>query len=233
MIAVPPSGRVYRATRSVRLGDVRPSGRLRLDALARYLQDVANDDARDAGLENAMAWVVRRVEMDLGERLPSFRDDVELRTFCGGTGSRWAERRTDVCVGDEVRARIAALWVHVDPHSGRPAKLPAQFLEIYGEAAAGRQVSSRLRHDPPGGDVASERWPLRATDLDLLGHVNNAIALAALEDSLVRDEGLPRRVEVEYRDAIEAGDGVDLVRAPGRMWLAVGGRVRVSAVASR
>ena len=72
---------------------------------------------------------------------------------------------------------------------------------------------------------------MRATDLDLLGHVNNAIALAAVEDSLVRDEGFPRRLEVEYRDAIEPDDDVQLVRAPGRMWLVAGGRVRVSASA--
>ena len=245
MVPEPTSGRIYRATRSVRLGDVRPSGRLRLDALSRYLQDVANDDARDADLPNAMGWVVRRVAMELGPRLPSFREDVELATFCGGTGSRWAERRTDISVDGDVLVRVAALWVHVDPVSGRPAKLPPEFLELYGEAAGGRVVTSRLQHEPPAAAEASDaaeavsgvrpcrRWPLRVTDFDLLGHVNNAIALAALEDSLVRDEGVPARVEVEYRDAIEPDDQVDLVREPGRMWLVVDGRVRVSAVAAR
>src|SRR3954468_4318440 len=184
VVPVPVSGRVYRAGRQVRLGDVRPCGRLRLDALARYLQDVANDDAIDAGLPNAMGWVVRRVEFELAPRLPSFRDEVELVTFCGGTGSRWAERRTDVCVDGETLARAAALWVHVDPVRGRPMPLPPAFLELYGEAAAGRSVAARLRHDPPPDGAPASHWPLRATDLDLLGHVNNAIALAAVEDSL-------------------------------------------------
>src|SRR4051812_21441671 len=230
MVPVPASGRRYRAARGVRLGDVRPSGRLRLDALARYLQDVANDDAIDAGLPNAMGWVVRRVVFELAPRLPSFRDEVELVTFCGGTGSRWAERRTDVCVGGEPLVRAAALWVHVDPVRGRPMPLPPEFLELYGETAAGRTVGARLRHDPPPSTGTSERhWPLRATDLDLLGHVNNAIALAAVEDSLIRDEGLPRRLEIEYRDAIEPDDDVQVVRAPGRVWLVAEGRVRASA----
>ncbi|MFM2113860.1 MAG: hypothetical protein RL643_818, partial [Actinomycetota bacterium] len=31
----------------MRLGDVTPKGRLRLDATARYLQDIATDDALD------------------------------------------------------------------------------------------------------------------------------------------------------------------------------------------
>ena len=51
-------------------------------------------------------------------------------------------------------------------------------------------------------------WPLRTTDLDLLGHVNNAIALAAVEDSLIRDEGLPRQL----------GDVVVCPQVVGRDW---------------
>ena len=39
----------------MRLADVTPGGRLRLDALARYLQDVAGDDVDDAGITGAVA----------------------------------------------------------------------------------------------------------------------------------------------------------------------------------
>ncbi len=47
-LAVPPQGRIFTAARSVRLGDVTPRGRLRLDATVRYLQDVSHDDTEDA-----------------------------------------------------------------------------------------------------------------------------------------------------------------------------------------
>ena len=122
----------------MRLADASRAGRLRLDALARYLQDVANDDATDAGLEGALAWVVRKLTISVIDP-PAVGDDVTLLTFCGGTGSRWAERRTDVCVDGEALARAAALWVHVDPVRGRPMPLPPEFLELYGETAAGLQ----------------------------------------------------------------------------------------------
>ena len=46
---------MYQASRRVRLGDASPRGRLRLDACARYLQDIANDDSRDAGSPNPTA----------------------------------------------------------------------------------------------------------------------------------------------------------------------------------
>ncbi len=48
MIPRPTIGRTFTGTARVRLGDVTPKGRMRLDAVARYLQDVANDDAVDA-----------------------------------------------------------------------------------------------------------------------------------------------------------------------------------------
>ena len=47
-LAPPPDrGRVFRSGRRVRLSDADPTGRLRLDACARYLQDVGNDDTAD------------------------------------------------------------------------------------------------------------------------------------------------------------------------------------------
>src|SRR3954451_11967811 len=42
LIPVPVEGRRFVARRAVRLGDASPGGRLRLDAIARYLQDVAD-----------------------------------------------------------------------------------------------------------------------------------------------------------------------------------------------
>jgi len=45
-----PQGRVFSLTRRPLLGDCAPSGRVRLDAIARWLQDVAYTDVEDAGL---------------------------------------------------------------------------------------------------------------------------------------------------------------------------------------
>jgi len=64
-------------------------------------------------------------------------------------------------------------------------------------------------------------WPLRAADVDVARHVNNAVSLAALED-VARAEGIasvraPWNVEVEYRLPIDPGEHPRLVwaRDPG------------------
>jgi len=232
-VACPPEGRRVTRSRRVRLGDVTPTGRLRLDALARYLQDIAADDVDDAGITGA--WVLRRVALQVG-RLPHFRDDVELVTFCSGTGGRWAERRTTMSFENEVSVESVALWVYVD-EQGRPAPLEGWFFDLYGTAANDRRVGQRLRLTAPPGDAARRPWVVRQTDLDVLGHVNNAIAWAAVEDELAHGASLPggriAAAELEYRAAIDAGDACEIVRQPiddgFACWVTVDGDVRVSA----
>ena len=60
------------------------AGRLRSDALARYLQDVANDDTRDAGHDPFEPWLVRRTSLVFGQPFV-LGELVALTTFSGGT----------------------------------------------------------------------------------------------------------------------------------------------------
>jgi acyl-ACP thioesterase len=99
-----------------------------------------------------------------------------------------------------------SLWVRIDAESGRPRPLTDVFMATYGVAAAGRRVSAKLQHvTTPPDDAATRAWPLRFSDFDLLGHVNNAASWSMVEQVLVEVDSLrpPYRAELEYRDAIE------------------------------
>jgi acyl-ACP thioesterase len=239
----PPGGaRVYRAARHVHLGDVNGSGALRLEALARFLQDVATDDALEAGLRAQLGgtWVLRRLAVEIAEPA-QFNDDVEFATFCSGWGPAWAERRTDMArTGGEVLARTVAIWVIIDQAGGRPINLGDEFFEIYGSGARDRRVSARLRHPPPPPDAAVRPWPLRESDFDFLDHVNNARYLEAVEDELAArlPEHAVARAEMEFRGAVSRGDALELAtvvagtrdgQAELTAWLLVDGDVKMSA----
>ena len=211
LVPLPDEGRVHLVADRARIGDCGPDGLLRLDGLARLLQDVADADTVDAG--GGSSWVVRRTLVEV-RRAPALREALEVRTFCGGLGRRWAERRTSVRGERGAEVEAASLWVHVDPATGRPAPLPAAFVALHAPAAGGREVRARLRH---GGEVAAEAvrrpWPVRAVDLDVVGHVNNAVGWAVVEEALAavgRAAAGHRRVraEVEHRRSVEAGDDV-------------------------
>jgi acyl-ACP thioesterase len=210
MVAVPASGRTFVQQRMVRLGDASPGGRLRFDALARMLQDIANDDANEV-LANGQSWVVRRVALEV-YNAASFGETLTLTTFCGGIGSRWAQRRTSV-VGDRgAHIEVAALWVHLDMDTLRPKVLAPDFAAAYGEAANGRTVKARLLHDDPPTATGSP-YGARFVDFDVMGHMNNAAYWNAVEEELSvrRENRHPMRAEMEYRQGIEPHNHASLV----------------------
>ena len=209
----PVAGRTYVTQRRVRLGDVTPKGRLRLDATARYLQDIATDDAIDGNYDDPHGWVVRRTEMWV-QQFPKYLDHLQLETWCGGVGSHWAERRTRVSLIDgnnTVAIEAAALWVRVDLQTLKPLALSDDFRTRIGEAAAGRKVSARLhvgRDLPPVIDSTPQvRQPLRFTDFDAIGHLNNAVYWEPLEEYLGGHRGrrAPMHAVVEHHRSVEPG----------------------------
>lgn len=228
----PATGRVFETRVPVRFGDCDPAGRLRLDALARILQDAGNDDFGDAGLDPTSPWVSRRSVVQ-ASTWPGLGEQLDLATWCGGIGARWAERRTSLSSTSGARVEVATLWVHLDA-AGRPARLPEWFVRTYAGAAGGRAVSSRLSVGPPPAGAAGRPWPVRATDLDPLGHVNNAVLWAPVEEELARRGLPPRTVELEFVGPVLAGEDVRLVADPEagddfNVWLVVGGEARVAA----
>ena len=213
----PIIGRVFSTQRRVRLGDVTPKGRLRLDATARYLQDIANDDAVDGQYSDVHGWVVRRTEMWVYQ-FPTYMTDINLRTWCGGYGSHWAERRTTITGADSARIESAALWVHVDMQTMKPLTLPPDFVPLVEQSSGGRKVSAKLMIGKGLGPIeigksAVSDWPVRFADMDAVGHLNNASYWIALEEYLSTrgSRRAPLHATVEHHLAIDPGNKVRIV----------------------
>jgi acyl-ACP thioesterase len=230
LVPNPGVGRRYTQTLLPGLADVAPGGRVRLDALARWLQDVANADVLDAGVADRALWVVRRARIRVA-RFPRFGERAALATWCSGLGRMWAQRRTTVTTAEGAVVEAVALWVHLDPDSARPAPLAADELELYLPSTEGREVKARLRHPAPPADGArSWAWPFRTTDLDLAEHINNSAYWAVLEDELLREVQEPGTidVELEFRTPAQPGTFTVLAAAQRRWLVAGGGEVHAS-----
>lgn len=217
LVPEPGVGRAFEQRLTPGIADAGASGRVRLDAIARWLQDVAYADLLDAGADEGGIWVIRRARMRV-ESFPRFGEPVTLRTFCSGIGRFSAERRTSVR-GDSAAVEAVAVWIWIDAESARPKRFPPEFLELYAESAAGRDAPVRLRHpDPPQGCERSS-WSFRATDEDVAGHVNNSHYWAPLEQELAADEPASIDVEIEYREPALPGPA-KLLRAGDGLWIA-------------
>ena len=236
LVPRPGDGRVFFGRRRVRLSDADPSGRLRLDAIARYLQDVASDDVIETGWGSPdHFWLVRRAVIQQLRPI-SIEEMVELTTWSSGTASSSASRRTSA--GGERGGLIEAecIWVHLS-REGRPQRFGGNFDAVYGHSTNGRRISPRLELPDPPASAERTPWPLRRPDMDVLGHLNNAAYWEAVEETAARkghDLAAPLEAVLEYRRPIDLEDEVELLystQADGfRLAFAASGSI--SAVAS-
>ena len=205
-IPIPAEGRTYSTRRRIRLSDIDAKGRLRLDAVARFLQDIAIDDVQETGwgLPEHL-WFVRSIRVDVVE--PFAGDtEVELTTWCSGVAAIAAGRRWSVKGDAGGSIEVDSVWIHLDAEQ-RPARI--EDFGVYADAAAGRHVSTKLAlPDPPANDAPRTPWPLRVTDVDLHGHVNNAVHWQAVEDTLPVTGRL--RAELDYRQPLDLEDELEL-----------------------
>jgi acyl-ACP thioesterase len=219
LVPQPEQGRIFEREVMPGLADATATARVRLDALARWLQDIAFADVADAGLADRGAWVVRRSRLRVGA-FPRFGEPVSVRTFCSAAGRVAAERRTTVAgAGADVEA--VAIWIHVDPETLRPLRLGEDFDAVYGESAGRRKADFRLRHPEPPADAARTAWRFRASDLDLAGHVNNAAYWSPVEEAIWQagDDPVAADMEIEYREPAQPGEA-QIIRAGTAMWVA-------------
>jgi acyl-ACP thioesterase len=231
----PSAARTFTARRRVRLSDMDSAGRVRLDAVARLLQDSAIDDVQETGWGTPEhLWFVRRIQVDVVS--PLLRDRaVEIVTWCSGVAAIAAARRWSVTGDLGGRVEVDSVWIHLDSDQ-RPARIGD--FGPYAAAAGGRSASTKLELPDPPGDALRAPWPLRSTDLDAHGHVNNAVHWQAVEDRLSRtafDRALPHRVVLDYREPIDLADDVELTEfgdGGERLFLALVVGNSVKAVAS-
>ena len=220
-----------------------PPGRLRLEALARFLQDVATDDADDAELSEARGvWVLRSSDLEIvtharvprGRRardvLQRHRAALGRAAHAPAVGDRGARRRRRGALGvHRPRARASAR------RSTTTSTIATASRPAVAACAAGCCTTRRPT------TRAWRPWPLRTSDFDVLDHVNNARSLEAVEDELVRRaarDGSPvaraDRVPGHARtgrrgDARQRGAGRRRRRRARASGSSVDGEVRVSA----
>ena len=131
----PPPG-VYRQQRRVSWSDLDPAGHVNNARYLNYLEDCAIADARSRGWpiprmldEGGFAIVSRRYRIEYHE--PAYLDDeLEVATWISDVRRASAVRHYTVRRAEDATllARARALWAWVDPASGRPLRIPGNFI---------------------------------------------------------------------------------------------------------
>ena len=205
MVTLPAEGRVFTHRDRVMLGRRLPqragaARRARPLAAGRRLRRRARlRHRRQEG-----AWIVRRLALRVRALPAAARPDRGGDTFCSGTAALWAERSQPRPQRRRAgRATPSRSGCTSSPTARARGRCPPASTPSTGRRRCGRRVRARLHHPAaPPADAPAPPWRFRGADLDLAGHVNNAVYWAALEEELVADEpagGLA--AEIEHRAA--------------------------------
>lgn len=227
-LADPPEGAdLFTQTYRVRTGDVDQRTRVRLDATARYLQDIANDNIEATAFHDTDPfWIVRRTVVDVIEPI-TWPADVTLQRWCAALSTRWTNMRVRITAEHETNRfnprmrppgliETEAFWINVT-EQGLPARLTDDAFAMLAATTDEHRLRWRSMHPTPlpDDDGTDRRHVLRSTDFDPFHHLNNAAYWEAVEDELVDHRDIvdaPHRAIVEYLRPITPGASVTLRR---------------------
>ncbi|MBY0440692.1 MAG: acyl-[acyl-carrier-protein] thioesterase [Mycobacteriaceae bacterium] len=201
----------------LRVGDIDRQGRLRLDAAARHIQDIGQDQLREMGFEETHPlWIVRRTMIDLIRPI-EFQDMLRLRRWCSGTSNRWCEMRVRID-GKRGHGLIEseAFWININRETQMPSRISDDFLEGLHRTTAVDRLRWKSYLRPGNRDDAIEirEFPIRVTDIDLFDHMNNSVYWSVIEDYLAAHPELfstPLRITIEHEAPVALGDKLEII----------------------
>lgn len=177
----------YSATYRVRVSDVDLRGRIKLSSLLSLLQEAATDHAEQLGVgrkhlfERGLGWALSKMVLNV-RRLPRWGERLTIKTW-PGSRTVVAANREFVLSTDDGRtiATARTLWVLFDLGARRIAKL--DLLGSWPSIDERADDSQFERpHFPQTGELLTAVFGVRKDDIDLNGHVNNAVYITwALE----------------------------------------------------
>jgi acyl-ACP thioesterase len=217
MMPVPdPHPDVFDRQWPLRVADIDATGRLRLDAACRHIQDIGQDQLRELGFEETHPlWIVRRTMVDLIRPI-EFQDMLRLRRWCSGTSNRWCEMRVRVDGRRGGLIESEAFWININRETQGPARIADDFIAGLQKTTDVNRLRWKAYLKPESRDTADNirEFPIRFTDIDLFDHVNNSVYWSVVEDYLSATPELlrgPTRVTIEHEAPVAAGDKLEIV----------------------
>ena len=200
----------------VRVADIDATGRLRLDAATRHIQDIGQDHLRELGFqETHPLWIVRRTMIDLIRPI-EFQDMMRLRRWCSGTSNRWCEMRVRIDGRKGGLIESEAFWININRDTQMPSRIADDFLDGLRRTTDVDRLRWKAYLRPGIRETADEirQYPLRSTDIDLFDHMNNSVYWSVVEDYLSATPELmrgPIRITIEHEAPVGLSDKLEII----------------------
>lgn len=211
--AAPDTGYVYRTSWRVATGDLDTNLHLRLDGVARYIQEVGAENLVDAGeAEEHPHWLVQRTVIDVVEPM-EFPNDVSFSRWCSALSSRWCTMRVDLVGSDGGRIETEGFWIAINAKTLTPQRVSDTLVERFASTTDVHRLKWRPWLENPGELDEMMPFALRRTDIDVFEHVTNTAYWHAIHEVMALCPDVctpPYRAVIEYRRPIKYGEDITI-----------------------
>jgi acyl-ACP thioesterase len=198
--------------------DCDAADRLRLSAVLRYVERAAVGHLDSLGLthqklfDEGIIFVLAAVALKIW-RIPKAGESVRIKT-CPAVrkGAQMIRETLIVSPEGERCIECQAAWVIVDPRS-RKLLRPCAFQYTLPRLSRWEPFEDPSRMRLPLAQTPAGQWPVRYSQLDLNGHLNNTVYADILMDTLPIEVALgniPCELRVRYKKELRHGDVLDL-----------------------
>jgi acyl-ACP thioesterase len=237
---LPGSGYVYQTSWPVATGDVDEHLQLRLDGVARHIQEVGAENLVDAGEAEAHPhWIVNRTVIDVIEPI-AWPNDIAFSRWCSALSTRWCTMRVDLVGSEGGRIETEGFWIAINKETLTPARVSDTLVARFATTTDEHRLKWRKWLPDVGTFDSAVPFALRRTDIDVFQHVTNTAYWHAVHEVMAREPDVctpPYRAVVEYRKPILFSDAVTIrhrrVGDEVQVALVVGEEVRAAALLRR
>lgn len=213
LAALPESGYVYRTAWRVATGDIGSDLNLRLDGVARYIQEVGAENLVDAGeAEDHPHWLVQRTVIDVIEPI-EFPNEVSFSRWCSALSTRWCTMRVDLVGSDGGRIETEGFWIAINAKTLTPQRATDSLIARFSTTTDEYRLKWRPWLQNPTVTDEAVPFALRRTDIDLFAHVTNTAYWHAIHEVMALVPEVctpPYRAVIEYRKPIKYGEDVTI-----------------------
>ena len=214
----------YAETFAVRAYEVDPAGRVTVQNLCNYMQEVAAVHAAQLGLpfermrREQLAWVLARLQITLEKQLPAAGEHVTVETWPSRIEGLQFRRDFIASRADgTVAARGISHWVVVNYVTRRLVRIPEFIAKDKLMCDREAMPDSALRFPQPATEEPACCFQALRADIDRNLHVNNVRYLDWVLESApdsVQNASFLRHLEILFKAEAFRGDAILAFTAP-------------------
>jgi acyl-ACP thioesterase len=208
----------FEKTYLIRSYETDRDGFLRIVTLWNILQDMADTHAENLGfglsfcLKNNLTWFGTNYHVKIN-RLPKLHEEIIVRTWPSVKKKIGAVREFEVCdLSGKTLIVASSLWILIDVRQRKPVAIDKVLPDYQPlEERALSSDFSKISVPESAVRLATER--VRFDDIDLNGHVNNAVYPLWATESMEASYRLahqPKEIEINYKKECLLGESVEI-----------------------